>query len=318
MRGTAAGANGAVREAAGKAGPPGADASSADPSSAARARSLLAEDLHFLLTNRIPRHAATRFMHWFSRLETWPVPQLSIGAWRLFSQDLDLGEAAPRRYRSLNDCFTRALRPGARTVDPDPRVWTSPCDGIVGAHGRVEGTRVWQAKGFPYRLEELLPDPALAAAHRDGWYATLRLSGGMYHRFHAPCDGRVRRVEYVSGDTWNVHPIALRRVERLFCRNERAVLPLEPALPGARVTLVAVAAVLVASIALAGLPHPLDLAYRGPNRIAWERAFAKGEELGRFEQGSTILVFANGPLRLHARVREGLRVRMGEPLLVTD
>jgi phosphatidylserine decarboxylase len=268
----------------------------------------LYEEIHFLATNRIPRVAATRFMRWFSRLEAPPVPQVSIAVWRLFSKDLDLSEAQPRRYRSLNDCFTRALRPGTRPIDPDPRVLVSPCDGLVGAHGRVDGTRVWQAKGFPYRLEDLLPDPELVEAHRDGTYVTLRLSGGMYHRFHAPCAGRLRRVEYVSGDAWNVHPIALQRVRELFCKNERAVL---------RLTLVAVAAVLVASMRIEGLPEVLDLSYCGANRLPCEREFGRGDELGRFEQGSTILVFASGNVRLHERIRTGARVRMGEPLLVS-
>jgi phosphatidylserine decarboxylase len=271
------------------------------------------EDLNFLLTNRIPRHLATRFMGWFSRIEQPLVRDASLALWRAFA-DLNLHEARKTRFASLHDCFIRELREGARPAVPDPDVFASPCDAIVGACGHVEGTRAFQAKGFPYALEDLLGGGAAAEPWRDGCYATLRITSSMYHRFHAPYACRVERVTYFTGDTWNVNPIALRRVERLFCRNERAAIEtvLEPG--GARVALVAVAAILVASIRLKFLPEPLDLRYRGPNLLQCDARFAKGAEMGRFEHGSTILVFAPRPFRLHERVQEGDRVRAGEPL----
>src|SRR5215831_12940397 len=181
------------------------------------------EDINFLLTNRIPRRLVTRFMGWFSQIEQPLVRELSIATWRLFS-DLDLSEARKSKFRSMHDCFTRELKDGARPIDPDPSVLVSPCDAIVGASGRVAGTTLIQAKGFSYTLCELLVDPALADLYRDGRYVTLRLTSGMYHRFHAPHDGRVEQVTYVPGDTWNVNPIALKRIEKLFCKNERALL----------------------------------------------------------------------------------------------
>lgn len=253
-------------------------------------------------------------MNWFSRIEFAPLSALSIAVWRRFAA-LDLEEAEEQRFASLNACFTRRLKPGARPIARAPEVLVSPCDAIVGACGRVRGTELFQAKGFPYRLEDLLPDRQLVERHRDGLYVTLRLSGDMYHHFHAPCDGRLEQVTYVSGDTWNVNPIALRRVERLFCRNERAVLPLRTNFPGLQLTLVPVAAVLVASMRLLCLPEILDLRYRGPNRIPCAARFSKGDELGWFEQGSTILVFASGPVELCAGIESGKRIRMGEALL---
>jgi phosphatidylserine decarboxylase len=271
------------------------------------------EDLNFLLANRIPRHLATRFMGWFSRIEHPLVRDTSLAVWRTFA-DLNLHEAKRARFTSLHDCFTRELREGARPADPDPRILASPCDAIVGTCGEVEGTRAWQAKGFAYALEDLLGGGAAAEPWRDGSYATLRITSSMYHRFHAPYDCRAARVTYFSGDTWNVNPIALKRVERLFCKNERAAIEtvLEPG--GQRVALVAVAAILVASIRLRFLQAPLDLRYRGPNVLQCDARFAKGEEMGRFEHGSTILVFAPRGFRLHEGLREGLRVRAGEPL----
>ncbi len=275
------------------------------------------EDLNFLLTNRIPRKLATRFMGWFSRIESPLVRDLSLGIWRRFAPDLDLSDAEKQTFTSLHDCFIRELRDGARPIDPDPLAITSPCDAIVGAHGRIDGTEVFQAKGFPYTLDDLLPDPALVERHRDGWFVTLRLKSTFYHRFHAPIEGRLDEVHYVSGDTWNVNPIALRRVERLFCKNERAALPLHAARDDVQLTLVPVAAILVASLKLRGLPEPLDLAYTGPNRLPCDVAFQKGDELGYFQHGSTILVFGAGELQLADGVREGQTIRVGQPLFRT-
>src|SRR5262249_41448506 len=152
----------------------------------------------------------------------------------------------------------RELREGARPLNTDPFVVTSPCDAVIGAFGTIREGQVIQAKGFPYSLMDLLNDERLVRRHSDGKFVTLRLRSSMYHRFHAPCDGRIRRVKYISGDTWNVNPIALRRVERLFCRNERAVLPLELSAPNSYVTLVPIAAILVAGIRLHFLPTVLN------------------------------------------------------------
>src|SRR5262249_15820202 len=202
-----------------------------------------------------------------------------------------------------------------RTIDPSPDVLTSPCDGIVGAHGPIRGTEVFQAKGFPYTLEDLLGDPQLVERYRHGLYVTLRIKSSFYHRFHPPCAGLLEAVIYTSGDTWNVHPIALRRVERLFCKNERAVMELVVPELDQRVALVAVAAILVASIRIHALAGALDLRYRGPNQIACEARYGKGEELGWFENGSTILVFASPGFELCDGISEGTLLRVGQPLL---
>jgi phosphatidylserine decarboxylase len=275
----------------------------------------LGEDINFLLTNRIPRQLATRIAGRLCRVETGRLTPLGIAIWRLFARDLDLSEAKETRFRSLHDCFVRELRRGARPVDPDPAILTSPCDAIVGAFGRARDTEVFQAKGYPYRLEELLGDHALVDRYRNGTYVTLRIKSSFYHRFHAPCDAELERVIYISGDTWNVNPVALRRVEHLFCKNERAVLQLT--LPGSResLALVAVAAVLVASIRIHALEETLNLRYRGPNVIPCRAAFSKGQELGWFENGSTILVFTPPGFEPCDGIHEGVRIRMGQPLL---
>ena len=271
------------------------------------------EDINFLLTNRIPRRLVTRFMGWFSQIEQPLIRELSIATWRLFS-DLDLSEARKTKFRSMHDCFTRELKDGARPVDPDPAVLVSPCDAIVGASGAIAGTTVFQIKGFSYRLEDLLDDPELIEAHRDGRYVTLRLTSGMYHRFHAPYDCEIEQVRYISGDTWNVNPIALKRVENLFCKNERAVLRTRLA-GGHRVTLVPVAAILVASIRLPFLDGVRDLRRLRRSVLPCSAPFGKGKEIGWFQHGSTIVLFAPDGFALCDQVREGAVIRMGQPLM---
>jgi phosphatidylserine decarboxylase len=277
-------------------------------------RIVLQEDVNFLLTNRIPRQLLTRFVGWFGKIQHPVVRDLSIGAWRLFA-DVPLDEAAKSEFTSLHDCFIRTLKDGARPIDPDPAVLTSPCDAIVGASGPIEGDRLIQAKGFPYTLHDLLADKELEDHHRDGCYVTLRLTSSMYHRFHAPYDCRVEQVTYISGDTWNTNPIAIRRVERLFCKNERAVIRTRLESSGHRITLVPVASILVASIRLHFADVLLHLKYAGPNVIACDARASKGEELGWFELGSTIIVFAPKGFVLCDPVREGGTIRMGQPLL---
>jgi phosphatidylserine decarboxylase len=273
----------------------------------------LQEDFNFLVTNRIPRRLVTQFMGWFSKIEQPLIRELSIGVWRLFA-DPNLAEAAKPRFSSLHDCFVRELKSGARTIDRDPAVMVSPCDGIVGGSGRVDGDLLIQAKGLVYTLADLLIDPELVARYRDGHYVTLRLSSSMYHRFHAPHDLTVERVTYVSGDTWNTNPITVKRVERLFCKNERAILQTRLADSGHVITLVPVASILVASIRLHCLDVVLHLEYPGPNVIACQAPYRKGDEMGWFELGSTIIVFAAPALRLADGVTEGAVVQMGQPL----
>lgn len=291
-----------------------------EPESAASilAKLFLTEDLNFLVTNRLPRRLATRLVGRFSRIRSRPLTRMSLAVWRLFADDLRLEEARTTDFESLHDCFTRQLRDGVRIVSQDPRVVVSPCDAVVGASGLVRDGQVFQAKGFPYQLADLLPDTEMANRYDGGSFVTLRLKANMYHRFHAPVDCHVRRVTYISGDTWNVNPIALQRVERLFCRNERAVLDLELPDGGKGLTLVPVASILVASIHLHCLGRTLDLTYRGANEIPCDAKYHKGDELGYFHAGSTILVFADRRFRLADEVTEGAVVRVGHPLLIAS
>ncbi|MDH7639526.1 archaetidylserine decarboxylase [Sphingomonas oryzagri] len=280
-------------------------------------RSLLArigaqEDLNFLLTNRIPRGLATRFMGWLSPIEQPLVRAVSLKLWRTFC-DVDLSDAADSRFRSLHHAFTRALKPGSRPADPDPDILASPSDAIVGACGRVEDGRLYQAKGMPYAIEELLGDAALGAPFRDGTFVTLRLTAAMYHRFHAPYDLTVEQMRYISGDTWNVNPVALRKVERLFCRNERAPILTRLDRGDHPLLIVPVAAILVASMRFTFVHVGPHIRTGGSRAIPCTAHIDKGEEMGWFEHGSTIILFA--PKGFDLLVETGQEVRAGQALM---
>ena len=272
------------------------------------------EDLNFLLTNRVPRILLTRWMGRFSRIRSPWLARLSIAVWRWFTE-LDLSDARQQRFDSLHACFTRALVPGARPPDRRAEVLASPCDAIVGACGVVEHSRVYQAKGMPYTLDELFGPHQDSTPFHGGCYVTLRLTSAMYHRFHAPHDCVVEHVSYISGDTWNVNPIALARVQRLFCRNERAVLRARLVASGQPIALVPVAAILVASIRLHFLDVLLHLRHRGPHEMACQAAHTKGQEMGWFEHGSTIIVFAPPGFTLVEGVGTGAVLRAGQALM---
>lgn len=282
-------------------------------------RSLLArlveqEDLNFLLTNRIPRRLATSFVGWFSRIEQPIVRDLSIRVWRLFC-DLDLSEAKQAHFKSLRDCFIRELKDGARPIDSDANVLTSPCDAIVGAGGPIVGAELLQIKGSAYSLEDLLVDRDLVDFYRDGCYVTLRLTAAMYHRFHAPHDCTVEKVTHIWGDAWNVNPIALKRVKKLFCKNERAIIRVRLDEGDHLVTLVPVAAILVAGIRLRFLDIIVDPRRTEPHAVPSQVPFRKGEEMGWFEHGSTIIVLAPKGFALCGNATVGTTIRMGEPLM---
>lgn len=273
------------------------------------------EQLNFLLTNRIPRRWLTFFMGWYSQIQSPLLAKFSIWVWSLFAEDLRLQDAKKQNFSSLGDCFTRELKSGLRPIAQHPELVVSPCDAIVGEFGDIHGSQVFQAKGFPYELNELIPDFLLNYKYRDGKFVTLRLKSSMYHRFHAPIDCSVSKVTYISGDTWNVNPVALKRVEKLFCKNERAVVELQNNHINSSITLVPVAAILVASMKFNFLPHTLDLKYRGPNNIPCDAQFKKGEEMGYFQHGSTIILFATSNYQFCEGIKNGTALKMGQPLL---
>jgi phosphatidylserine decarboxylase len=273
------------------------------------------EKLNFLITNRVPRAFLTRMMGWYSRIENPLLTRFSIAIWKLFSPELDFSESRQKQFRSLHECFTRELNDNARPVDMRAEIVSSPCDAIIGACGNIDSGTIYQAKGFPYDISDLIPDQDLSEKYNDGTYVTLRLKSSMYHRFHAPVDCQVNTVTYISGDTWNVNPIALKRIEKLYCKNERAVIELRLMQEQRSIVLVPVAAILVASMKIHCLENELNLQYRGPNVLHCDARYSRGDELGYFQHGSTIILFASSDYILCPQITQHHPVKMGEALL---
>ncbi|WJG09612.1 archaetidylserine decarboxylase [Aliiglaciecola sp. LCG003] len=273
------------------------------------------ERLNFLLTNRIPRRWLTLFMGWYSQIQSPLLTKISIKIWSLFAEDLRLEDAKKQHFISLQDCFTRQLKEGLRPINPHVDIITSPCDAIIGECGSVAAGNVFQAKGFPYDISDLIPNFHISHQYRDGIFVTLRLKSSMYHRFHAPVACRVNKLSYISGDTWNVNPVALKKIEKLFCKNERAVIELQMEKSCGSITLVPVAAILVASMKFNFLPHTFDLKYKGPNQVNCDASFSKGDEMGYFQHGSTIILFATSNHTLCDGIQSGAPIQMGQALL---
>ncbi|AVS79503.1 phosphatidylserine decarboxylase [Paracidovorax avenae] len=219
-------------------------------------------------------------------------------------------------YATFNDFFTRALRPGARPIADAPAV--CPVDGAVSQFGRIDRDQIFQAKGHRYSTTALLGGDAQEAARfADGSFATIYLSPRDYHRIHMPCDGRLRRMIYVPGALFSVNPLTARGVPGLFARNERVVCLFDT--PLGSMALVLVGATIVGSMATVwhGTVNPPRTA--GLRQWTYddgpEVLLRKGEEMGRFMLGSTVvLLFEPGALRFAGTWEPARAVRLGEPM----
>lgn len=230
-----------------------------------------------------------------------------------FSEMRDPIDAFP----TLQAFFTRALAPGVRPVDPAPEAVVSPCDGAFGACGRIQSGSLLQIKGRPYSLAALLGDARDAAAFEGGDYATLYLAPRDYHRFHAPCALRATRLRYLPGALFPVNRLGVEGIDALFARNERlcAFFALEGAAASESICIVAVGATVVGKVRVVFDDLTTNVPGAGPATRAYGAhgpRIAKGEEWGRFELGSTlVLVAAPGSVALAPRPA-GARARLGE------
>jgi phosphatidylserine decarboxylase len=208
---------------------------------------------------------------------------------------VDMGEVKDdlSSFDSVQSFFTRELKEGARPIDEAEDALVSPCDGTWGAAGDVEDGTILQVKGRPYRVAELLADEDAAAPFADGTFATLYLSPRDYHRFHAPCAGRIIRADAIPGTLWPVNNAGVSLVDGLFAQNERIVAYVDTTGNGeADLAMVAVGATMVGKVKV----NFADLETNEGGGLRRERygeagpMLSKGEEWGRFEFGSTIVL----------------------------
>lgn len=230
---------------------------------------------------------------------------------------VDMSEAEqpdPAAFASFNDFFTRALKPGMRPIAAASFV--CPVDGAISQFGAIDEHRILQAKGHHYTTTTLLGgDPAMAAPYEHGSFATLYLSPRDYHRIHMPCDGRLRRMIHVPGDLFSVNPTTAEGVPELFARNERVVCLFDG--EHSPFALVLVGATIVGSMATVwhGLVNPPRPGQVREWRYDGTIALRKGQEMGRFQLGSTVvMVFPNLGLRFNPQWQPGGAIRLGEAM----
>ncbi len=268
-----------------------------------------------------PKHAITRLVGLIASARLGGVTTAII---RLFIKQykINMGEALhsdPAHFKSFNDFFVRELEEGARPLTEDDSVITHPADACVSQYGAIENGQLIQAKGHQYSAQELLGgDAALYNEFKDGDFATLYLSPKDYHRVHMPCDGILRQMIYVPGDLYSVNPLTAENIPNLFARNERVVCIFDTEFgPMAQIL---VGATIVGSIELiwAGTVTPprgntvyhWDYPAEGNNSVILK----KGEEMGRFKLGSTVInLFAKDKVSFDDTMENGVPTVLGTP-----
>jgi phosphatidylserine decarboxylase len=241
----------------------------------------------------LPQHWLTSIVYAATRARTPAIKNNLIGSFcGSFHPDMsDAEQPDPLQFESFNAFFTRALRPGARPAEADPRALASPVDGTVSQAGALDGSWLLQAKGHAYTLEALLDEEAIwPAVFRGGSFATLYLAPFNYHRIHMPLPGTLRAAWYVPGNLFSVNATTAASVPGLFARNERVVCIFEDG--PITFAMVLVGALFVGSMTTVW--HG-DVTPRRPRRrqdlaVPAKAALAKSAEMGRFNMGSTVIL----------------------------
>ncbi len=267
----------------------------------------------------LPRHWLTAVTYHVTRIRVKRVKNALISAFvRLYDVDLDeVSHEVPDAFPSFNDFFIRELKGDARPIDSRPMSIVSPVDGIVTQAGQLQADSIFQAKGLHYSLDDLLAaDLDDARAFRDGSYATIYLAPYNYHRVHAPLAGELMAAHYVPGDLFSVNAATVLHIAGLFHRNERLILHIATA--RGPMALIFVGALNVGSISTrwggeirprkSGVVEMLDTS-------AHPRRIEKGELLGWFNMGSTVIVLLpRGVCDWRRDLTAGTTLRMGESI----
>jgi phosphatidylserine decarboxylase len=275
--------------------------------------------LFIALQRLAPQHLISRGAGLLASTSNPTIKNLFI-RWFVDRYKVDMSEALeedPTAYRNFNAFFTRALKPGARAIDPNVNSVISPADGAVSQLGRIESGRVFQAKGQTFSVLELLGgDAESASAFADGEFITVYLSPRDYHRVHMPFAGTLTKMTYVPGDLFSVNTVTAEEVPRLFARNERVVCHFNTSV--GPMVVVLVGAMIVASIETtwAGLVAPLRRKIISTRYADVQPVhLAKGDELGRFLLGSTaIVLFPRGTVSWNSDLAALEPVKMGEAI----
>lgn len=278
------------------------------------------KDILFLASQfLLPHHLVSRFA---GILADSTAPLIRKPLIRLFARhfNISLAEAEienPEEFSSFNDFFTRALKADARPINTDNNVWVSPVDAQVSQFGAIEDGQIIQAKKHNYSLTNLFgSDKEMASRYKGGSFMTLYLSPSDYHRIHMPRAARLVKTTFVPGRLYSVNQLTADNVRGLFAKNERLICEFES--PDGNFTMVLVGAMIVASIETtwAGVIAPLrkrilQTDFKNIKPIAFE----KGEEMGRFKLGSTvILTFEPDQINFEENIALNTKIKLGEAI----
>jgi phosphatidylserine decarboxylase len=267
-----------------------------------------------LLQYILPQHFLSSLMFRFARIETLWIKN-TFTRWFVNKYNVNLAEAELENiedYINFNDFFTRALKTDLRPISESKLI--SPVDGIVSQAGEIQDSQIFQAKGRQYSTSELLADKA-SEELKNGSFVTIYLSPKDYHRIHMPCDGSLRSMKYIPGNLFSVNKKTVNNVDRVFARNERLVCFFDTDF--GEMVFVLVGAIFVGSMETSweGQITPpytkLVKTYDYKNR---EIKLFKGDELGRFNMGSTVIMLLPKDfpeMNLHA----GQQLKMGQSLI---
>ncbi|OIN13574.1 phosphatidylserine decarboxylase [Oceanisphaera psychrotolerans] len=278
---------------------------------------IMTDHLKILLQYLLPKHLLSRLIGRLAAMEGGKLTQWLI---RRFIRQyrVDMSEALhedPTHYASFNDFFTRALKEDARPLVAGEQLLAMPVDGAISQLAPISQGRIIQAKGHDYSARTLLGgDKELAAPFMGGDFATIYLAPRDYHRIHMPIDGVLKTMIYVPGELFSVNPLTASRVPELFARNERVVCIFDT--PAGPMSLVLVGATIVASIETVWAGTVTPPAGKRIQRWDYDPAtaprLAKGDEMGRFKLGSTVVcLFAPGSVTLSESQLPGTPTRMG-------
>lgn len=278
------------------------------------------DTLFIALQHLLPQHTLSRLVGLMADCRTRWVKNTFI---KVFARKYQINmsealESEPTAYPTFNAFFTRALKPGMRTIDNSPEAIVSPADGAFSQLGPINNERIFQAKGRGYGLSTLLGgDLDLAQQFKNGSFATIYLSPRDYHRVHMPCDGVLRQTIYVPGDLYSVNQTTAENVDQLFARNERLVAIFDT--EHGPMAMILVGAMIVAGIETVWggqiAPPPKTPQHQQFHNQQNSIKLTKGEEMGRFKLGSTVvLLFGQDVIQWQQEHQAGGSIQLGQRL----
>ena len=264
----------------------------------------------------LPHHPLSRLVYWLTRqggpLVT-PAINWFIKAFRVDMADAQITEV--ERFKTFNEFFVRELKPGARPIDLNEDRLVSPVDGTVSQCGDIMNDHLFQAKGQFYTVEDLLGDESLAKHFSGGRFATIYLAPYNYHRIHMPLAGILRKMIHVPGRLFSVAPWTVRAIPRLFARNERLVCHFNTS--AGPMAMVLVGAINVAAIetvwsGLVTPPKGKKITHSSYEHT--EKRLKKGEEMGRFNMGSTVILLTSRRVTWNPKMKAEATLKMGQAI----